>query len=284
MNKINLNEINWNEIQKKHNDGVFWCNLDKLVGISRTVLIRAVQEGYLKKIIHKKTMSMEAKQKISKGRIKYLKENPDKHPWKNNDKFKSKPCELLKNKLNENNIIYISEYEPSKNRFYSLDIAFPNKKIGIEINGNQHYNRDGTLKDYYIERNKFFISIGWKIYDIHYSVVYNDLLLKTLINDIKNFSLNQNELNFYLNEYIERKIKNEKNHCIDCNIIISKESKRCKSCAAKLRIKVIRPTKEVLFELIKNNNWSELGRMFNVSATTVKDWTKLYNKIKINEI
>ena len=180
MNKIDLNTIDWNEIQKKHNDGIYWNNLSTIVNLSRTTLERAAREGYLKKIIHKPIISIEVKEKISKGRIKYLKENPDKHPWKNNDKFKSKPCELLKNKLNENNIIYISEYEPSNERYYSIDIAFPNKKIGVEINGNQHYNRDGTLKDYYNKRNNFLISIGWKIYDIHYSIVYNDLLLKTL--------------------------------------------------------------------------------------------------------
>ena len=113
-------------------------------------------------------------------------------------------------------------------------------------------------------------------------MVYNDLLLKTLINNIKNFSLSQNELNFYLNEYINRKnLKNEKNHCSDCNTSILKKSKRCKKCAAKLRIKVVHPTKEVLCELIKNNNWSKLGRMFGVSDNTVRDWAKSYNIIKI---
>ena len=90
MNKINLNTIDWNEIQKKHNDGTYWINLPTIMNLSRSVLERAAREGYIIKIIHKKIMSKEAKQKISKRRIKYLKENPDKHPWKNNDKFKSK--------------------------------------------------------------------------------------------------------------------------------------------------------------------------------------------------
>lgn len=32
---------------------------------------------------------------------------------------------------------------PLDDRSFSLDIAFPEKKIGIEVNGNQHYERNG---------------------------------------------------------------------------------------------------------------------------------------------
>jgi hypothetical protein len=279
MNKINLNEINWCDIQNKLNKKeLFWSEIPKRIGFSRKVLERAVSEGYLKKIVYRKKMSVESKNKISKGRIKYLKENPDKHPWKNNDKFKSKPCELLKMKLDKNNIKYISEYEPSNEKYYSIDIAFPNKKIGIEINGNQHYERDGSLKNYYIKRNEFLNNIGWKIYDIHYSIVYNELLLESLINSIRDFSLNQDDLNYYLNEYIKRKnVKH--NHCIDCNIIILKDSKRCRRCAAKLKTKVTHPTKEELKELIKHNNWSKIGRIYNVSDTAIRKWARGYELI-----
>ena len=47
-------------------------------------------------------MSDEEKNCVRIGRIKYLKENPDKHPWKKNDKFKSKPCEKFKKMLIDN--------------------------------------------------------------------------------------------------------------------------------------------------------------------------------------
>jgi len=50
MKKINLNKINWEEIQKKHNTGVYWNKLPKETGICRTILERAEKEGYLKKI------------------------------------------------------------------------------------------------------------------------------------------------------------------------------------------------------------------------------------------
>ena len=147
MKKIDLNLVNWEEIQKKHNEGVFWNNISKICGISRTILERGERENRIIKILHKKVMSDEEKNCVRIGRIKYLKENPDKHPWKKNDKFKSKPCEKFKKMLIDNDIYFIDEYQPSDDRFYSIDVAFPNKKFGIEINGNQHYNNDGTLKE-----------------------------------------------------------------------------------------------------------------------------------------
>ena len=113
--------------------------------------------------------SDDTKDKISKARNKYLMENPDKHVWKRKDKFKSAPCEMLKAYLIENDISFIEEWQPLDNRFFSIDIAFPERKIGIEVNGNQHYNRDGSLREYYQERHELIESFGWKLYEIHYS-------------------------------------------------------------------------------------------------------------------
>ena len=66
MHKIDLNTINWSEIQKKHNGGIYWNNLSAIVNLSRTTLERAAREGYIVKIRHKPIMSIEAKQKISR--------------------------------------------------------------------------------------------------------------------------------------------------------------------------------------------------------------------------
>nr|MDA3779731.1 hypothetical protein [Bacteroidales bacterium] len=77
MNKINLNKFNWDKIQKTHDDGVYWVKLSKIFNVSLTVLKRAVKEGYLIKRLHKIKLSDETKLKISKGRKKYLSENPD---------------------------------------------------------------------------------------------------------------------------------------------------------------------------------------------------------------
>jgi len=213
MNKTDLNKMDWNAIQEQHDNGIYWTNLHKTIGVSKTVLERALKEGYVSKKIHERNVSDVAKLRISEGRKKFLKENPDKHPWKNNDKFKSVPCELLKTKLIENDVLFIEEYQPSNERFYSIDIAFPNKKIGIEINGNQHYNRNGTLGEYYVNRNKYLNSIGWEIIDIHFSLVYSNSLLEKFIALIKENTLTVEEFGNYTKEYYERKNK-KKNELI----------------------------------------------------------------------
>jgi very-short-patch-repair endonuclease len=131
-----------------------------------------------------RTHSVETKDKISLRRKKYLEENPDKHVWKRHDKFKSEPCELIKQFLMEKDIKFVSEWQPLENKFYSVDIAFPDIKFGIEINGNQHYNRNGTLKEYYQNRHDEIVRYGWKLLELHYSIAWNLSKFESLL-DIK---------------------------------------------------------------------------------------------------
>lgn len=163
----------------------------------------------------------ESKRKISEKRIIYLNENPDLHPWKNNNKFKSKPCELVKNFLKEKNISFIDEYNPIIDKNYSIDIAFPDIKLGIEINGNQHYDNDGNLKDYYKNRHELIENEGWKLLEIHYMFVYTRLDELLHIIDIKE----QPDYSQYFNDIKNKKIlKEEKNIENEKNRIINREN------------------------------------------------------------
>jgi len=123
----------------------------------------------------------EIRNKISEARKKYLKENPDKHPWKNETKKISVPCEKLKEYLTSKNINYVDEWQPLEDRFFSIDVAFPDLKIGIEVNGNQHYNSDGTLKAYYQQRHDLIEASGWKLIELHYSSCFNDEKLQVVL-------------------------------------------------------------------------------------------------------
>lgn len=125
----------------------------------------------------------ETKDLLRKNRMEYLEKNPDKHPWKNNSKFTSEPCELLKKKLKEAGLDFIEEYQPLSNRFFALDISFPDKKIGIEVNGNQHYNPDKTLKKYYQDRHNLIIESGWTLIELPYIEVFRD----DIIEEIKSY-------------------------------------------------------------------------------------------------
>ena len=116
----------------------------------------------------------ETKLKMSMGRSKYLNDNKDLHPWKRKDKQISVPCENVKKYLTENDYEFLEEYSPIPDRQFSIDIVFPHLMIGLEINGNHHYDNTGKLKPYYQERHDLIESYGWKLFEIHYSKCFSD--------------------------------------------------------------------------------------------------------------
>jgi len=225
----------------------------------------------------------DTKKILSTKRQNYLKLNPDEHVWKRHDKFKSNPCELLKSKFIENNINFLSELtlDPDitiNHKNYSIDIAFPNEKIGIEVNGNQHYNSDGTLKEYYKKRNEFFIENGWKIYQIHYSKVYDNDFVNDLIQKLRNnYDIGDIDYSFY--------IRHKKEHyCKVCNKNkVSSKDVMCKSCLALSRRKVERPNKEELINLVNSNGLEATGRKYGVTGNAIKKWLKTEKIMKFSD-
>lgn len=137
------------------------------------------------------THTEEEKKLISEKRKQYLQEHPDEHPWKRGTKFISVPCEKLKEVLKQEGFNFAEEYSDRRwEHNYSIDIAFLDKKLAIEINGNQHYNNDGTLKPYYQNRHNYLISEGWFILEIHYANCYKI----EKINEIKDAIKNRKEI------------------------------------------------------------------------------------------
>lgn len=128
-----------------------------------------------------------ARELASQKRKRWLAENPEKHPWRDANKFKSEPCERFKKRLRDFGIEYVEEHQPLADigRHFSVDVAWPHLKIGIEINGEQHYNRDKTLKKYYADRHKLIESHDWKLYEIHYSICYDDDRMAAVIHELK---------------------------------------------------------------------------------------------------
>lgn len=139
------------------------------------------------------------REKLSKGRCMFLKNNPDKHPWKRLDKKRSAPCERFKLALRMADIDFHEEFSPISGRFFSIDVAFPAIRVGIEINGEQHYNRNKSLRKYYQQRHDLIESAGWTLYELHYSVVFNDNRMKAIIESIaKTHCLDAVDLSFEL--------------------------------------------------------------------------------------
>jgi very-short-patch-repair endonuclease len=127
-----------------------------------------------------RTHSNEMREHLSEVRKKWLLENPSLHPWKKNSKFKSVPCEVLKTHLRESGLQFEEEYTPLQDRSFSVDIAFPEARLAVEVNGEQHYNRDGTLRTYYRERHELIEKSGWRVIELHYARCYEPHLAETL--------------------------------------------------------------------------------------------------------
>lgn len=180
---------------KTFNNHVRWCNNPKklkgkkviakcLCGIEYETNASRPQKFCSMKCV----MSQESiRNNISMGRKKFLAENPEKHPWKNSEKFRSHPCELLKSRMRESGIPFVEEFQPLDGRGYSVDIALPGTNLAIEVNGNQHYGTDGKLKPYYQERHNILETNGWKVIEVHFSYCYSsdwvDSFLEAIVKD-----------------------------------------------------------------------------------------------------
>jgi len=84
----------------------------------------------------------------------------------------------------ENLFNFVTEFSPLEDRFFAIDIVFPDLLFGIEVNGEQHYNRDRTLKKYYQERHDLIESKGWRILELHYAECYNNNVIQKIRNVI----------------------------------------------------------------------------------------------------
>jgi len=261
-----LNKYDWNKIQETYNNGETLNNICNFFKISQKNLKRAVNENKFKKIKRKQIFSDESKKIMSDKRKTYLKNNPDKHPWKNKNKYYSLPCEKIKKELIDNNITFIEEYQPLDDRFFSIDIAFPDKKIGLEINGNQHYNKDGTLKKYYQERHNLIEQKDWVIYEIHYSLAHSKEFLKTIIKELKNnYNLSNIDYSFYIKEKIQPKYGNKEKYWDNVRL--------------KNKLKEEKKIELILNSDIDFNKFGWVGKVANIinkQPQKVNQWMKKY--------
>lgn len=103
--------------------------------------------------------SDEHKKKISEGRKKYLNEHPDKVPYliNHHSKGDSYPEKYFKEVFDNENVEYKQNYYQSG---YFLDFAWPDKKLYLEVDGEQHY-RDKRIVEHDKKRTQKLLEDGW---------------------------------------------------------------------------------------------------------------------------
>lgn len=112
--------------------------------------------------------SEEEKLNLSIKRREYLKEHPDKIPYLLNHSSKeSYPEKYFYNVFSSDERFIGFEREYRVN-LYSLDFAYPDIKLDIEIDGEQHYV-DKNIVKHDIERTNTLLELGWRVLRIRWS-------------------------------------------------------------------------------------------------------------------
>lgn len=140
------------------------------------------------------------------------------------------------------------------------------------------------------------INVGEHIY--HTSSINSVYRAEQIIEDILYSSLTFNEISKKYNtstrtitrinqgytfhnddlSYPLRKHEKQEFFCIDCGKMISHKAVRCFDCEHIKQRKVKeRPTRDYLKNLIRNNSFLEISRIYNVSDNTIRKWCKNYN-------
>ncbi|QIG71387.1 homing endonuclease protein [Rhizobium phage RHph_TM40] len=108
----------------------------------------------------------EIRSKLSKSMIKYFKDNPEAHPYlKYHSSGESYAEGFFREFFLSHDLSFKQELQVG---LYTLDFAFEDKMIDVEINGNFHYNNPGIVeKD---QRRRLFLEErGWTIIEVRWS-------------------------------------------------------------------------------------------------------------------
>lgn len=112
--------------------------------------------------------SEEEKLNLSTKRREYLKEHPDKIPYLLNHSSKESYPEKYFCNVFSNDERFIGFEREYRVNLYSLDFAYPDIKLDIEIDGEQHYV-DKNIVKHDIERTNTLLELGWSVLRIRWS-------------------------------------------------------------------------------------------------------------------
>lgn len=170
---MSQNKYNWKEIFEYYNAEhtakdccqKFGCSISAFTGNVKRYNFKTRSQSEAAKLAVKqgrlgKPIPQAVREKISKSRIKYLEENPDKVPYLLNHSSKiSWPEKLFQDALIKRGI---KGWEYNfRNGIYAYDFAFPEIKLDVEIDGATHTTE--KVKKIDARRDAWSKSKGWKV-------------------------------------------------------------------------------------------------------------------------
>jgi very-short-patch-repair endonuclease len=173
---------------------------------------------------------------------------------------------------------------------YFIDFLFIELKLIVEIDGEQHFKSDESIKHDGI-RDEYFLSEGFKIYRIRWKNLFHNT--KSEINEFLSF-LNDIETQNYRKYSIENctwqkvdkkrkykpRVKSKK--CLDCETLINREHIRCRKCYSKCqknKSKKIKGIKNTCIECGITISGKDLCR----NCSNLKQ-RKVLNRAKVEEL
>lgn len=167
----------YKKTEKSWNKGLTKDTDPRIQSIADTKRQR-IQSGLIQPSFKGKKHTEEFKTYLSNKRKVWLLKNKEKHNWRY--KRETYPEKVFREWLIEQNIKFIAEYTPNDfDRCFAMDFAIIDLKLDVEINGEQHYKRNGEFSDYHIERQKYIESKGWVVINIKaYEIIKNFEIIK----------------------------------------------------------------------------------------------------------
>lgn len=288
---MKIENVNWKEVQNFYDNNNSWRDIEIEFKISDGTISNAKKKGLFvsrtksdgMKVANKKNprkLSEETKNKISKSRTKYLKEHPEQVPYLLNHSSKGPSYpETYFDKIFEEKFKYEKYFQVS---LYHIDFAIIDKKIAIEVDGDQHY-LDMKIVESDIRKDKYLTDNNWDIIRIRWSSykkmnrTEKEKYIIELIDYINNLICIKPEIKFFEKRKKEKIEYFEKiNLCITCgeNSVTRKNSECVKCSHLKQRKVKERPSNEELLKNVQEFGYCKTGRKYGVSDNCIRKWLK----------
>jgi len=282
-------KYDWSEIQKFHDEGHTWREITEKFGVGKASIAKAAKRGdftsmgrsaatKLSRIRKPLVLSQETKDKISNARKKFLQENPDKVPYLLNHYSK---------RLSYAEKYFQEAMEGSsfshKHRIanYELDLADIERKIDLEIDGDQHF-LDPRIVEHDKKRNLFLSELGWSVIRIKWSA------FQRLTKEEKEYIIGAikkgERVDFSCVFYFDPSVDQTKLEFFE-----TKQEARQKRSNAdpfykskpKLNArKVERPSLIQLEKDLRELSCKAVGRKYGVTDNSIRKWIRLYRTNK----